>query len=93
MVRVRCELEEDCAVMARIMGRSMSTVAVLEIHMLRKAEASMKPRMRDLPPRPPTALTMMSARRLWAPDFSIALESMKPPRKRRMSLWPYAAAI
>ena len=65
---------------ASAMGRSMRLVAVLEIHMLRNAAAAMKPNTTPRSPEPPKTLTMPSARRRWAPLFSMAVDSMNPPR-------------
>ena len=45
-------------------GRSIKVVAVLLIHMLQKAVASMKPRTKRLPPAPPTRRTIPTASRL-----------------------------
>jgi len=60
----------------------------LEIHMLRKAVATMKPRRRNFSPAG-QALIIMRAIRRWAPLFSMALDRRKPPSRRRTSGCPY----
>ena len=70
----------------------MRVVAVFDIHMLRPAEAIINPRINDFPPPPPHSETIFRAILLWAPDFSIALDSKNPPNKSRTSLCPYACA-
>ena len=62
-------------------GTIITAVAVLAIHMERKAAATMKPRMMREGP-PPTAWMMLRAMRLCR--FHRCMESaiMKPPRKR-----------
>ena len=65
---------------ARAMGSSMRLVAVLDIHMLRNAAAAMKPNTTPRSPAPPKVLTMPSARRRCAPLFSMAVDSMNPPK-------------
>ena len=46
------------------------------------------PTVTALPEPPPTARTMPSARRRWAPLFSTAIESTKPPSSSRISSLP-----
>ena len=69
-------------------GSSIRVVAVLEIHMLIKADAAMKPNTnrRLLPP--PTARTKPRAMRRWAPLFSNAVARMKPPSSSSTTGWP-----
>ena len=66
----------------------MRPVAVFEIHMLKPAEATMKPSTSRRPLVPPITRTMPSARRRWAPLLCIALLSMKPVRNRMTRWWP-----
>ena len=72
-------------------GKSMSAVAVFEIHMLQRALASIKPKTTLRDP-PPVSRTMLRAMRRCAPTVSTALESTKPPIKSKMRWWPYAPA-
>ena len=73
---------------AMAIGSIIRVVAVLEIHILRKAVATMKPRMRNFSPGG-QALTIIKAIRRWAPLFSMALDKRKPPSRRRTSGCPY----
>ena len=67
------------------MGTIITAVAVLEIHMERKAAASMKPSTIRAGP-PPTAWMMPRAMRRWRFHLSIVRAIMKPPMKRTMVL-------
>ena len=64
------------------MGISTITVAVLEIHIDRKAEAIMKPSTMRAGC-PPTVATMVNATRLWKPEAWRPRASRKPPRNRK----------
>ena len=70
---------------ARPTGSIMMAVAVLEIHMERKAAASMKPSTIRAGP-PPTERMTHRAMRRWTSHFSMVRAIMKPPRKRTMVL-------
>jgi hypothetical protein len=78
--------------MASATGSIMRAVAVFEIHMLTSVVASMIPNTMLRPLRPPTNATVTWAMRRWAPQYSAAADSMKPPRNSRMNGSPYAAA-
>ena len=67
----------------RAIGSIMTVVAVFEIHMLRKALATMKPSTRRSG-RLPTRRMMWSAIRRCRPQVCIERAIMKPPRKRKM---------
>jgi hypothetical protein len=67
------------------MGTIMMAVAVLEIHIERKAAATMKPRMMREGP-PPIRRMIHSAMRLCSDHFSIVRAIMKPPMKRKTVL-------
>ena len=67
------------------MGTIMMAVAVLEIHIERKAAAIMNPRMmRDGPP--PIRRITQSAIRLCSRHFSMVTAIMNPPMKRKIVL-------
>ena len=69
----------SCATL-RAIGIIISVVAVLEIHIDNRAEATMKP-----PTRPtgllPKVRTTLSAMREWRFHFSMARATMNPPSK------------
>ena len=67
------------SITARATGKSMSVVAVLEIHIESMAEAAMNPNTRRRLLVPPNARTMVRATRKCAPLFSIAVDRMNPP--------------
>ncbi len=67
------------------MGIIMIAVAVLEIHIDKKAPANMKPRMMRSAP-PPTVRMIQSAIRRWRFHFSIVRAIMNPPRNKTMVL-------
>ncbi len=67
------------------MGTIMIAVAVLEIHMERKAAAIMKPRTRRVGP-PPIRRMTHNAMRLCSRHFSMVTAIMKPPIKRKIVL-------
>ena len=69
---------------AKATGNNIKVVAVLDIHILNMAEATINPITRDRALPPPKRLTMYRAMRLCAPDSAIALEIMKPPNSRRI---------
>ncbi len=69
-------------------GRSMSVVAVLDIHMLSTALAAMKPKTSRRLLLPPKARTMVSAIRRWAPLRARAVDRMNPPSSSSMSGCP-----
>ena len=73
-------------------GNIISVVAVLEIHMLQPAVASMKASRIRRPLPPPTTENIDRAICRWAPVCSAALESMKPPMNNRISQSPYEPA-
>ena len=63
------------------MGRSISVVEVLEIHMLTNAAAIMNPATRPRASAPDRANTL-SAMRRWRPQRSIARAITKPPKNK-----------
>ena len=69
---------------ARATGSSISVVAVLEIHMDSTAAAAIKPSTRRRLLWDPKACTMVRATRRWAPEWAIAVDKIKPPRRSRM---------
>jgi hypothetical protein len=78
--------------MAMPMGTIMIAVAVLEIHIERKAAATMNPRMSRRGP-PPMRRMMTRAMRRWSPHRSMARAIMKPPMNRKMVLLTYSGAV
>ena len=76
---------------AKATGRSIKVVDVLEIHMLRKALAHIKPKTSRRGLVPPNARTMYSAIRRWAPLRSRAAAKMNPPSISSTKGLPYAA--
>ena len=73
-------------------GISISADAVLEIHILRPAPASMKPITNCRGRCPPTSLTTDRATRWCAPELSIPRESKNPPNNKIISGEPTAPA-
>ena len=84
---VRCE--GMWAEIDRAMGSIIKAVAVFEIHMLRKAVASMNPST-ILRPEVPVWDKIANATRRWTSHFSRAKAIRKPPRKRYTYGEPYA---
>jgi len=72
-------LSSDFSSTARATGNNISVVDVLDIHMLKKALASINPKtnLREL--LPPNRRTIYRAMRLCAPLRSSAVASRKPP--------------
>ena len=73
-------------------GSIMSAVAVLLIHALMNVVATITASTTRRPLVPPMTLRATWAMRRWAPQYSAARESMKPPKNNRMSGSPYAPA-
>ena len=87
--KARVRPRPNCSSMRRMTasptGTIMIAVAVFEIHMERKAAASMKPSTMRAGP-PPTARMTQRAIRRCTSHFSIVSAIMKPPRKRTIVL-------
>ena len=82
----------NCEIIASPTGKIIIEVAVLEIHIDKKAVANMKPSItRDL--LLPVILIIFKASLLCKRHFSIASAIMNPPTKRKTNLWPYAAVV
>ena len=84
-VRSRPNCSSILRITARPTGIIMIAVAVFEIHIDRKAAASMNPSTIRAGP-PPTERMTHSAMRRWTSHFSMVRAIMKPPRKRTMVL-------
>lgn len=69
-------------------GSNIKVVAVLEIHIERKADAAMNPKTRRLLLCDPNALTMVRAMRLCAPLFAMAVDKINPPISSRTNGLP-----
>jgi hypothetical protein len=90
-------LRSVCSSTANATGNNINVVAVLEIHMLRTADAAMKPSTRPRALPPPKIFTIYKAIRRCAPESDIAVDNMKPPISKRMSglpnAWPTWAGV
>ena len=81
-----CKLEFSKT--AKITGISINVVAVLETHILKKAEATMNPRTNVLGLSPPNKRIIEIANRLCAPLLSIAFDNIAPPINKRIRGFP-----